>query len=77
MVACPLVPTYHTFIRFVSLAPTFAPRFLQTPPRGDALALPLSFGSTHTWTGDFHPEHDRMHGAHADGQRPKCEQRER
>ena len=25
------------------------------PPRGDALALPLSFGSTYTWTGDFHP----------------------
>jgi hypothetical protein len=33
---------------------TFVPRFLQTPPRDDALALPLSFGSTDTWTGDFH-----------------------
>ena len=34
---------------------TFVPRVLQTPPRGDALALPFSFGSTYTWTGDFHP----------------------
>ncbi len=34
---------------------TFVSRCLQTPPRGDALALPLSFGSTHTWTGDLHP----------------------
>ena len=35
---------------------TFAPRVLQTPPHDDALALPLSFGSTHTWTADFHPQ---------------------
>ncbi|HSF33648.1 MAG TPA: transposase [Candidatus Tectomicrobia bacterium] len=40
----------------VCLSPrTFVPRCLQTPPDGDALALPVSFGATHTWTGDFHP----------------------
>jgi len=44
---------------------TFVPRFLQTPPRGGARALSLSFGSTHTWTGTFTPEHDRMYGTHA------------
>ena len=56
-VACPLVPSCTTpRIGFVSLPLTFVPRFLQTPPHGDALALPLSFGSTNTWTGDFHPQ---------------------
>jgi hypothetical protein len=55
-VACPLVPTVPHLISGSCPSPrTFVPRFLQTPPRGDALALPLSFGSTHTWTGDFHP----------------------
>jgi hypothetical protein len=55
-VACPLVPTVPHLISGSYPSPrTFVPRFLQTPPRGDALALPLSFGSTHTWTGDFHP----------------------
>jgi hypothetical protein len=29
--------------------------FLQTPPRGDALALLLAFGSAITWHGDSHP----------------------
>jgi len=29
--------------------------FLQTPPRDDALALLLAFGSAKTWHGDFHP----------------------
>jgi hypothetical protein len=29
--------------------------FLQTPPRDDALALLLAFGSAKTWRGDFHP----------------------
>ena len=28
--------------------------FLQTPPRGDALALSLAFGSAATWQEDFH-----------------------
>ena len=43
------------------------PRGLQTPPRGDALALHWSFGSTHTWSRNFHPTHDRMHSTHAPG----------
>jgi hypothetical protein len=48
-VACPLVPTVPHLVSGSCPSPrTFAPRFLQTPPRGDALALPLSFGSTHT-----------------------------
>jgi len=28
--------------------------FLQTPPRGDALALLLAFGSANTWQEDLH-----------------------
>ncbi|MCK2149607.1 hypothetical protein MYE70_11115, partial [Marinobacter alexandrii] len=28
--------------------------FLQTPPRDDALALLLAFGSANTWQEDFH-----------------------
>jgi hypothetical protein len=56
-VACQLVPTVPHLLSGSCPSPrTFAPRFLQTPPRGDALALRLSFGSTHTWTGDFHPQ---------------------
>jgi len=56
MVACPLVPTVpHLLSGSCSSPRTCAPRFLQTPPHGDALALRLSFGSTFTWTGDSHP----------------------
>jgi hypothetical protein len=56
-VACQLVPTVPHLISGSCSSPrTFAPRFLQTPPRGNALALHLSFGSTHTWIGDFHPQ---------------------
>ncbi len=55
-VACPLVPSVPHLISGSCSSPrTFAPRFLQTPPHGDALALRLSFGSTSTWTGDSHP----------------------
>jgi hypothetical protein len=57
VVACPLVPSILYLISGSCPSPrTFVPRCLQTPPRGDALALPLSFGSTHTWTGDFRPQ---------------------
>jgi hypothetical protein len=56
-VACQLVPTVpHLISGSCPSSRTFAPRFLQTPPHGDALALHLSFGSTHTWTGGFHPQ---------------------
>jgi len=55
--ACPLVPTVPHLLSGSCPSPrTFVPRGLQTPPRGDALALPWSFGSTHTWTGDLHPQ---------------------
>jgi hypothetical protein len=54
-VACPLVPAVPHLVSGSCPSPrTFVPRFLQMPPREDTLALPLSFGSTHTWTGDFH-----------------------
>jgi hypothetical protein len=55
-VACQLAPTVPHLVSGSCPSPrTFVPRFLQTPPHGDALAFPLSFGSTYTWTGDFHP----------------------
>jgi hypothetical protein len=57
VVACPLVPNVPHLLSGSCPSPrTFVPRCLQTPPHGDALALPLSFGSTYTWTGDFHPQ---------------------
>jgi hypothetical protein len=56
-VACPLVPTVPPLVSGSCPSPrTFIPRCLQMPPREDTLALPLSFGSTHTWTGDFHAQ---------------------
>jgi hypothetical protein len=74
-VACPLAPTVPPLVSGACPSPrTFVPRCLQTPPRGDALARPLSFGATHTWTGTFTPEHDRMHGTHAKAQ-PRAVQR--
>src|SRR5713226_2603432 len=70
VVACPLVPDVpHLRAGSCSSPRTFAPRFLQTPPHGDALALCLSFGSTSTWTGDFHPQAVR-HARHTRGRSP-------
>jgi hypothetical protein len=55
-VACPLVSTVPHLLSGACPSPrTFVPRVLQTPPREDALALLVSFGSTPTWTGDLHP----------------------
>src|SRR5712692_6362574 len=73
VVACPLVPNVpHLRSGSCSSPRTFAPRFLQTPPHGDALALRLSFGSTSTWTGDFHPQAVR-HARHTrQGQRRRA-----
>ena len=49
MVACPLVPSVPQLISGSCPSPrTLVSRVLQTPPHGDALALPLSFGSTET-----------------------------
>ena len=39
---------------FCSSPRSFGFSFLQTPPRGDALAVSLTFGSTKTWLPDSH-----------------------
>src|SRR5262245_41502221 len=55
-VACQLAPTVPHLLSGACPSPrTCVPRFLQTPLHGDALARPLSCGSTYTWTGDLHP----------------------
>jgi hypothetical protein len=55
-VACQLAPSVPHLVSGACPSPrTFVPRFLQTLPRENALALPLSFGSTHTWTGGLSP----------------------
>src|SRR5215510_3063262 len=47
VVACPLVLGLSRLVSGSYSSPrAFVPRFLQTPPRGDALALRLSFAST-------------------------------
>jgi hypothetical protein len=57
VVTCPRVPAVPHLLSGSYPSPrTFVPRVLQTPPHGDALALPLAFGSTHTWTGDLHSQ---------------------
>src|SRR5574340_1174169 len=55
-VTCPLAPDASRLISsFCSSPRGFVLCFLRTPPRGDALALRLPFGSAHTWDRDFHP----------------------
>src|SRR5712692_2651354 len=56
-VTCQLVPGVP-HLRFGSCTSprAFGLGFLQTPPRDDALALLLAFGSSFTWLGDFHPD---------------------
>ena len=55
MVTCPLVPNVpHLVSGFCSSPRAFGLGFLQTPPRGDALALLLAFGSAYTWREDLH-----------------------
>ncbi|MBP1602809.1 MAG: hypothetical protein H6Q06_2960, partial [Acidobacteria bacterium] len=54
-VTCPLVPGVPHLISGSCSSPrAFGLGFLQTPPRGDALALLLAFGSAYTWREDFH-----------------------
>ena len=56
MVTCPLAPDALRLISgFCSSSRDFTLGFLRTPPRGDALALWLTFGSANTWCQDFHP----------------------
>src|SRR5574337_281119 len=55
-VTCPLVPGVPHLLSGSCASPrAFGLGFLQTPPRGDALALLLAFGSANTWRGDSHP----------------------
>jgi len=55
-VTCPLAPDASRLISgFCSSPRDFALSFLRTPPRDDALALWLTFGSADTWCQDFHP----------------------
>src|ERR1035437_3111555 len=54
-VTCPLAPDASRLISgFCSSPRSFGLDFLQTPPRDDALALLLAFGSAKTWQSDFH-----------------------
>ena len=56
MVTCPLVPSVPHLISGSCSSPrAFGLGFLQTQPRGCALALLLAFGSTYTWRRDLHP----------------------
>jgi hypothetical protein len=55
-VTCPLVPSVPHLISGSCSSPCiFELSFLQTPPRDDALALLLTFGSAKTWYRDSHP----------------------
>ncbi len=54
-VTCPLVPSVPHLRSGSCTSPCiFELGFLQTPPRDDALALLLTFGSAKTWYEDFH-----------------------
>src|SRR3990172_2626785 len=54
-VTCPLAPDASRLISgFCSSPRSFGLGFLQTPPRDDALALLLAFGSAKTWQSDLH-----------------------
>ena len=54
-VTCPLVPDAPRLISGSCSSPrSFGFGFLQTPPRDDALAVSLAFGSAKTWLPDSH-----------------------
>jgi hypothetical protein len=65
-VACQLVPTVPHLLSGSCPSPrTFAPRVLQTPPRGDALAFTCPSAPRTPGQGTFTPKHYGMHGTHA------------
>ena len=67
MVTCPLVPNASRLISgFCSSPCDFALDFLRTPPRGDALALWLAFGSTSLAPGLSPGWIRAMHGTHVE-----------
>src|SRR5687768_2085439 len=54
-VTCQLIPGVPHLVSGSCSSPrSFGLGFLQTPPRDDALALLLAFGSANTWQEDFH-----------------------
>ena len=54
-VTCPLAPDASRLISdSCSSSRSFGFDFLQTLPRGNALAVSLAFGSAKTWLSDFH-----------------------
>ena len=54
-VTCPLAPNAPRLLSgFCSSPRSFGFGFFQTPPRDDALAVSLAFGSAYTWLPDFH-----------------------
>ena len=68
-VTCPLAPGASRLISgFCSSSRSFGLDFLQTPPRDDALALLLAFGSAKTWQPDFH----RLSNAPCPAHTSKC-----
>ena len=68
-VCCPLVPPRLPPIRFLYIGPHLRYGFLQTPPRGDALASRLSFTSIRLEGGLAPPRHQTC-SAHIDIGRP-------
>ena len=69
-ISCPLVQRRRPPIRFLSIGPSFAPRFLQTPPHGDALALRYPSPPS-GWDGTFTRKLPNMRGVQQKPQTPK------
>ena len=72
MVTCPLVPDVPHLVSGSCSSPrAFGLGFLQTPPRDDALALLLAFGSAYTWREDLHLDSSVPCLAHTTGHHPR------
>ena len=75
-VTCQLVPGVPHLISGSCSSPRiFGLDFLQTPPRGDALVLLLTFGPAYTWYRDFHPTGSVPCPAHTDAFRRAVKRR--
>jgi hypothetical protein len=55
-VSCPLVRHSRLISGFCPSTRTFAPRFLQTSPRGDSPCVITSPSPPSGWAGDLHPQ---------------------
>ena len=65
VVTCQLVPSMPHLVSGSCSSPrAFGLGFLQTQPRGYALALLLAFGFAYTWPGDLHPGSSVPYPAH-------------